>query len=303
FLPRAKNPTLGSLLSQNRIIAKTVSCKFKRQKKMGRHKMTSGICRLCGQNTELSFEHVPPRVALNKKTKYKEVDFDEYLKSKNPLNDPPKGKIRQGGVGYNSFCKKCNSFLGSNYVPAYSRWVQAGLEILKNKEVELHSYLIKEIEPQKIFKQIISMFLAINKEWYLESYPDLAEYVSDKNSRNLPDRYKIFCYLTRAERIRYMHHVVHGNISKGAAINCSEIAFPPYGYVLTIDNDNKIEHLTEITEFKNHKGKIDLNFNMFQLPTYMPLPLDYRTKEQLEMDIARGNEVMKSQEKNNKTSS
>ena len=255
---------------------------------MGRHKMTSGICRLCGHNTKLSFEHVPPRVTFNKNTKYASVAFEEYAKTENPLKNPPKGKIMQGGVGYNSFCEQCNNFLGSEYVPAYKRWVTAGFEILQNKEFELHTYSIKEIEPQKILKQIVSMFLAINGEWYLKAYPKLSEFVVNKDSKELPDRFNIFSYLTRAENIRYMHHAVHGNFETGITINCSEIAYPPYGYVLTIDSENKIPKLTNITDFKNLNKKIDLNIKMFQLPTYMPLPLDYRTKAQVEKGIEEG---------------
>tara|TARA_R110000868_G_scaffold358173_1_gene619666 strand:- start:194 stop:991 length:798 start_codon:yes stop_codon:yes gene_type:complete len=255
---------------------------------MGRPKMTSGICHLCGQKSTLSFEHVPPRSTFNKNTKYSSVAFEEYVKTENPLKNPPKGKIKQGGIGYNSFCKKCNSFLGSEYVPAYQRWVTGGFEILQNKEFELHTCTINEIEPQKILKQVVSMFLAINGEWYLKSYPELSDFVASKDSKELPARFKVFCYLTRAENIRYMHHVVHGNFTIGNSINCSEIAYPPYGYVLTIDSGNEIQYLNNITEFKNLNKKIDLNINMFQLSTYMSFPLDYRTKEQVEKGIEEG---------------
>ena len=54
--------------------------------------MTKGICHLCGKNTNLSFEHVPPKVAFNKNTKYVSVEFEDYIKSRNLLKDIPKGK-------------------------------------------------------------------------------------------------------------------------------------------------------------------------------------------------------------------
>lgn len=251
--------------------------------------MINGICRLCGKETDLSFEHVPPRTTFNKNTRYTSVDFEDYIKTKNPLKNPPKGKIKQGGIGYNSFCKKCNSFLGSNYVQAYKRWVQGGFEILKNTECYHHNYLLREVEPLKIFKHIISMFLAINGEWYLESYPELAEFVSNPKTRTLSSRFRVFTYLTRAEKLRYMGHVAHGNFALGTSIKCSEIAFPPYGYVLTIDFEGPIEFLNDITKFKDFEINMtkNLKINMFQLPTYMPFPLDYRTKDQLEKDIEK----------------
>ncbi len=265
--------------------------------------MTSGICRLCGQNTLLSFEHVPPRTTFNKNTKYSSIEFEDYIKTENPLKTPPKGKIKQGGIGYNSFCEKCNSFLGTEYVPAYKLWVDCGFHILQNKEFELHTYTIKNVQPQKILKQIVSMFLAINGEWFLESYPELSNFVASKDSNELPERYKIFCYLTRAENVRYMHHVIQGNFLTGSTIKCSEIAFPPYGYVLTMDSNIQNPYLNNISEFKNLDKTRNLEIRMFQLPTYMPLPLDYRTKEQVEKEIEKGIQTTRTIKENNKTNS
>lgn len=255
--------------------------------------MIKGICRLCGEETDLSFEHVPPKTTFNKNTKYTSVDLEDYVKIENPLKNPPKGKVKQGGIGYNSFCKTCNSFLGSNYVPAYKRWVQGGFEILKNTECYHHRYWIKMVEPLKILKQIISMFLAINGEWYLESFPELADFVSNPESKSLPDKYRLFTYLTRAEESRYRSHVVHGDLALGTLKNCSEIAFPPYGYVLTIDFEGQIKFLNDITSFKEFEinKKSDLIINMFQLPTYTPFPLDYRTKDQIEKHIEKNGKM------------
>ncbi|WP_155941650.1 hypothetical protein [Maribacter sp. Hel_I_7] len=257
---------------------------------MGRHKMIKGICHLCGQNTDLSFEHVPPRTTFNKNTKYTSVDFEDYIKIKNPLKEKPKGKIKQGGIGYNSFCKECNSFLGANYVPAYKRWVQGGFEILKNTEFCPHKYLIKEVEPLKILKHIISMFLAINGDWYLETYPELSDFVANPESQKLSDKFRVFTYLTKAEKLRYISHVAKVDTALGTHIKCSEIAFPPYGAVLTIDFSGQINFLNDITRFRdfNLSKKTNLTVNMFQLPTNTGLsPLDYRKKSQLELDIEK----------------
>lgn len=256
--------------------------------------MTKGICRLCGDNTDLSFEHVPPKVAFNKNTKYVSVAFDDYIKNENPLKNPIKGKTKQGGVGYNSLCIDCNSFLGRNYVPAYEKWVKGGYSVLGNSEFGVVRYSINDIEPLKILKQIVSMFLAINKEWYLESYPELSKFVLNPNEKNLPEKYRIFSYLNKDGNIRYMHHTVVGNFGRGKPINCSEISFPPYGYVLTIDSDDNINQLNDITGFKNFElnQKQTLNMAMFQLPTHLTIPLDYRGKDQIEKAIEQGIKTM-----------
>ena len=249
--------------------------------------MESGICRLCGKETSLSYEHVPPKVAFNKNTKFVSVDFEEYVTAENALKNPPKGKTKQGGIGYNSFCVQCNSYLGSKYVPAYKNWAIGGMQLLnKKEEYGLHGYSIKEIEPLKVIKHIISMFLAINRETFLKSFPELASFLNSPESNELPDKYRIFMYLTRAERFRYMHYSIYGDFRAGT-VKCSEIAFPPYGYVLTFDFNGKMSYLNEITNFKKFDFGIKTSLNMvtYQLPTYMPFPLDYRSESKIQTDI------------------
>ena len=73
--------------------------------------MPKGICRLCNNFGQMTYEHVPPRVTFNKQTRFKSIDFVEYVKERNPLDAKYKGKIEQGGVGYYSLCSKCNSRL------------------------------------------------------------------------------------------------------------------------------------------------------------------------------------------------
>ena len=246
---------------------------------MARHKSTKGICRLCGKIKMLSFEHVPPKVAFNKNTKYLSVPFEEYTKIQNPIKEKIKGKHKQGGVGYNSLCIDCNNFLGSNYVNAYIKWVYGGAEVIKKYNFQFNKYNLLEQEPLKILKQIISMFISINNEFYLKAYPELAEFVLNPDSNNLPDRYRVFTYLNDEGGMRYSHHSV-ASIPYVGIVNCTEITFPPYGYVLLFDFDKKLTLLNEITHYKNYikTDVVTLEMEMYKLPTYSTWPLDYRTK-------------------------
>jgi hypothetical protein len=260
---------------------------------MGRHKMEFGTCRLCEKETDLSFEHVPPRVAFNRKTTYLSVEFDDFIKVDNPLEEKYKGKKKQGGIGYNSLCKDCNSFLGSNYVNSYTKWTMVGKELLERGNFQIVEYTALKQEPLKLLKQILSMFLAINKEWYLKAYPEISEFVKNPESNILPDKYRVFTYLKNEGNIRYSHHGVIYKPELGGAVNCSEIAFAPYGYVLLIDFDKRLTLLNEITHFKNFalNDELDLKMKMFKLPTYGHFPLDYRNKEQYAADIKKGIEA------------
>jgi len=263
---------------------------------MGRHRKTKGVCRLCGEEKELTYEHVPPRTAYNKNTNFVSLGFHDYIESYDPRKDTtPKGKKRQGGIGYNSLCSECNSFLGRNYVPAYKDWVDSGFSIIHKQSYKYVEYKAKSQQPLKVLKAIISMFLAMNKPWYLEAYPELSKFVKDPLLKNLPNRYRIFTYLTNEKKTKYMHHTIIYNPNLGGIVNHSEMAFPPFGYVLTIDFDKNINLFNNITYFKNFdlNEMYDIEMQMFNLSVQSPFPLDYRDVNQLKSDIEKSEELLK----------
>ncbi len=256
---------------------------------MARRKMQMGVCRVCGDNKNLSFEHVPPRIAFNGNTKYLSVPFDDYVKIDNPMKTPPKGKVVQGGTGYYALCQECNSFLGVNYVNAYERWAKAAFQVISGNQYNHFKCTIRDLEPLKILKQIISMFLTMNNDWYGKAYPELIEFVKDRDNGILPDKFKVFAFLNNEGQMRFSKYTVSFTPEFGI-LTSSELVFPPFGYVLTINFPNIINRMTNITNFKTYSfdQKTDLSLEFVKLPTYLPFPLDYRPKEQIEKDIEAG---------------
>lgn len=66
----------------------------------------------------------------------------------------------------------------------------------------------------------------------------------------------------------------------------SEIAFPPVGYLMTIDSEPPDERLTEITHFLRY-GFNEFNtvfLNMIKLPIEYYLPGDYRSIDEMTRD-------------------
>ena len=57
--------------------------------------------------------------------------------------------------------------------------------------------------------------------------------------------------------------------------------FSPFGFVLNLENENRIMELSEITDFKFFETvKIkDFNIILNKYATYSPIPLDFSTKE------------------------
>lgn len=61
-----------------------------------------------------------------------------------------------------------------------------------------------------------------------------------------------------------------------------DFTFPPFGFVLSIDNDKQINKVTEITGFKHfnkYKNSELPQIVLNKYPTYYPFPLDFRKFE------------------------
>lgn len=243
-----------------------------------------GKCKLCQETKELNFEHIPPRSAFNKETKYYILDQTElYKKAKEYTfeNLKPKSRKEQGGIGQFSFCINCNGFLGSKYVRTYKKFAQIAMNVIQSndKNIKAFGFDISDINLLKFLKQITAIFIASNSHSFTESYPELLEFVKDEKLSHLSKRYRFYMYLND-EGLNRNGHIHFTNLFGTVC----EFTFRPFGFVLSIDNPNRIMQLSEITNFKHYdKSKmveeLPIIFNKY--PTYYPFPLDYRTKEEL----------------------
>jgi hypothetical protein len=243
-----------------------------------------GKCKLCQKKKELNFEHIPPRSAFNKETKYYVLDQTElYQKAKEYTfeNLKPKSKIEQGGIGQYSFCISCNGFLGSKYVRTYKKFAEIAMSIIQttDKNAKAIQFDISDINLLNFLKQITAIFIASNNHSFTESYPELLEFVQDEQLSELPIRYRFYMYLNNEGQNRNGH--IHFTNLYGTVC---EFTFKPFGFVLSIDNPNRIMQLSEITNFKHYDKiktveKLPIIFNKY--PTYYPFPLDYRTEKEL----------------------
>lgn len=251
--------------------------------------MPKGHCHLCGNLSELSFDHVPPRAAFNKRTRYQEIPILKYLKVHNPFKEKQRGKIQQGGIGYYSLCRSCNSFIGLNYTPDYVKYSNSFIEFVKKDgfnhfEFEMHSFTALNV-----LKQTVAMFISLNSWEFLENHPDLRNFVSEIDNNILPDRYRFFIYLNNEGQLRNSPIVAVGDLKSGKSILASEISFPPLGHVMTLDFSGSLPLHFEITNFRiyNRDALPSIVFKVNKLATYLPFPLDYRPISIIEQSINR----------------
>jgi hypothetical protein len=246
-----------------------------------------GICKLCLEEKDLTFEHVPPRSANNKSTTFVEISSDEYYTHAHEyafFDKRPKARIQQGGVGGYFLCESCNNFLGTKYVKDFTSLSKQCSDALLTAPPEAKGFEIEltGLNLYRVLKQITAIFICCNGEFFATEYPELIEFVRNEDQEYLPDRHRFYLYLNNEGQLR------SGNWTFMAELGVvCDFAFPPLGFVLSIDSQKQIDILYEITAFRKLKNvpiteKPTLYLN--KLPTYYPFPLDFRTLDELNSD-------------------
>ncbi len=143
--------------------------------------------------------------------------------------------------------------------------------------------------PLRILKQIITMFFSANSPRLRIEEPELESFVLGKTIKTLSRRYRFFAYYNvegwhKRVGISLLTKLDPQFISSPSFTFVSEINFPPFGYVMTIDSDYSDQRLYEITYFSRYEYDefANLYIKLSTLPTYTYLPLDYRSQKEVE---------------------
>lgn len=244
-------------------------------------KMEFGQCRLCGDETLLSYEHVPPRVTFNRGT-YVEKDIKDFIgPGSRDWDEPPdrRGKQIQGGNGGKWLCPPCNSFLGREYVPEYSNMVRRLVEGVPNEDDEI---VLEGIRLKRVFKQVIGMFCAINAsgpEW-----PNVVRFVREPEEPRLPDGLRVFIFTCYGPSIHLYGFQGVVKARTGTAM-VSEITHPPMGFHLVHadpwEPNPKMAEITSWQKFALDEPVKSVSFTLPSLPVFSPMPNDFRTPDEM----------------------
>jgi len=256
--------------------------------------MVEEHCHICGKKSPLSFEHLPPRSALNSK-KTELFGMIDWLKRES--EEAKKGTQYQRGFGVKTLCNSCNNNTGAWYVPELSKLVhtgacmlndipQATLEQLNRSFDKMYGeFRIKGIRPLPIIKQIATMLLALNSIKFREKHSDLADFVLDKKATGLPDGYQFHLMFYVGPFMRYSGASTIGNTETGTVQLVTELAVPPFCYVLTMSDDiclsyGSINHYADFA----YEEETELAVKMPVHVGNTPYPLDFRTASEVERD-------------------
>jgi hypothetical protein len=260
---------------------------------MSKKKPVIDHCRTCGTLAQMSWEHVPPKAAPNKRTHIR-LTFEEMVNL--GLDDVPKGPQQQGGVQYPTICGKCNNRFGLLYVPALLEWYWGCRWILHQVIERGYSgaqFGAGDVYPLRIIKGVVAMFMATNPVRF-RSEPigaALADFLKDEYATGLLEGVRFFTYLNHKGRLRYipLSILISGvtqestleDIVGGPQLRISEITYPPLGFVMTIGPVGTLDpRLYEINYFADfgYDEQTTISANLPLLETHHHMaPNDYRT--------------------------
>jgi len=244
-----------------------------------------GTCHICGVKGPLSFEHIPPRKAFNER-RVISLPFEEAIKL--GPDEIPRGKIKQRGVGGYTLCADCNSKTGHWYGSQFVDWCYTGMSVLVDSGGAPKLSYVIHLYPLAVLKEIVTMFFSVNHDRFHTANPDLVRFVLNRDNKGLPNKYRFFIYFNTSPRFRVISTAALMKFgSREEPILMSEFAYPPYGYVMTIDSSPPDPRLFEITHFARYEyyEKAEMALELPLLPVHTPFPGDYRTKEEIRKQI------------------
>lgn len=242
--------------------------------------METGMCRICNREKPLSFEHIPPRAVFNNRPVIT-LSLQETIAIGPDL--PTKGPIKQKGMGDYVLCEECNNNTGSWYASRFVDWCYRGMEILKLSSGNPSLVYNYRIHPLPVLKQIVVMFLAVNRPGFAKVQKELAHFVLNKEETQLPPKFNVYTYYNIVGLHRNIGLSGKLNLPTGKMMFMSEVSFPPFGYLLSINSDKPDDRLVDITDFANYSYDdiAEIQMKMAVLPTYLIYPGDYRSREEI----------------------
>jgi len=240
----------------------------------------------------LSYEHVPPRSAFNR-ARVEQFTIDHWL-TRTDGKPSRRGRVRQRGSGDFVLCERCNNLTGRLYVPELVKLVRAGAMILAQLPADQDGSLetmmaginLAGVRPLRLAKQIVAMMLAINGEGFGQTNPALSAFVLDPAARGLPQEFELYLVLYRGPLARQSGVSGRLEVETGATHLLTELARPPFAYVMSIDEPGPAISLGRITHFADFEPAAETTLDLDLLVGFghTPYPADYRTRAAVDRD-------------------
>lgn len=259
----------------------------------------TGTCAVCGRDGPLSFEHVPPRKAFNERRVFQANArwMLEQARTIEEFRNPP-GSYAQKGAGGHTLCQRCNNDTGSWYAAAYVDWATQAAERFTAREDAGELNVSLEVSPLRVLKQVVCMFASACGPTLFAEHTQLRKFVLDRYEQALPPDISVFAFAistaSTSTRQSGVSAVLDASLG-GAETQCfSEIAFPPFGYLLMLGTAPADRALLDITPFSafqyGETGKA-LHLTLPVRHVSSPFPADFRARDQIAVDAHRSRSI------------
>lgn len=217
-----------------------------------------GICHICGQTKELTFEHLPPKSTGNKTTvkcyDHKEL-LQAHLAGRQPLSSCKYHQV-QGGFQVATICGDCNNNTGSFYVPAYTDFSKSMVSAIKTAKPQVNHIVGFDctIKPLNFYKQVASIFCSV-LEPQTVSLLGLGDFVLDKTTSSPKGKaFNIFMYFVPIDSCsRTTTAIGFAKPETKKHITVAEFISPPFGFILNLTPSSVLStNLYNISTFSNY---------------------------------------------------
>lgn len=268
---------------------------------MANKKNHEGYCRICNKYGKLTYEHIPPKCALNDKEirVYTGDSCVKLLSDKNRFpweTDGIKYKLLQKGLGDYTLCEKCNNITGELYGDEYKKWFFTSIKSINDNSVEHKlannaTFKLKNVYPGRFIRQILSIICS-TYSGFTKKYPYVKELILNKNYvYSKKPEFKIYMYLLKNPYNGYTG-ISGMMLSDGTFKIVDEIDLYPFGFYLIL-SDTK-ENEMDITEFINYGyndiADVDLTMNVHEKNNI--IPMDFRTKDEIIEESKYNNNII-----------
>lgn len=253
---------------------------------MGRKRTVPGRCHLCGEESELTFEHTPGKGCFNNQRVHVTRGEDAFADAEDL--DHLRYSIEQRGLGVHSLCGHCNNRTGGWYGDDFIGWTRQGARALAFTRGPGSTIAFPfQLRPLSVAKQALLLFVSTCGPHFLEAHEPLRRVLLNPEARGLPSYLHLYAYLV-AERVRVTGVMARGNLRAGRARALAEFAFPPFGYVLSFDPEPPDSRLLDISSFANlsYRETVTWRLLLFELSIYTPFVGDYRDRQRVLRDAA-----------------
>lgn len=244
-----------------------------------------GYCHICGTYGKLSFEHIPPESALNRK-RAKVYTGNDVIKRY--AGEKSRYINLQQGMGKYTLCESCNNNTGAWYADVYSEVAkEVAYDLQKRpplKHGEILTFSMQKLPALVFVKQVVTMFCSLLP---LEEVRRLGfdKFLLDKESNTIDKtQFDLRIYLTPANVGQLMVGPCVVSYTAGTSIEAicaSDLAVYPFGFILNLTPQYPIEYGASLLELFDTKYEetYKMNWSLMYLERtdeILPLPLQFK---------------------------